>query len=283
MGLPSKRKLILLAAVATPCLLLGGLWLTRASLGVWAVTDYLRRQGVPARISIDRLTTRGFSGSAAVGPVDDPDLTVARIEADYALFPDLRFAPRVGAVTLSGVRLKAGFDGKRLQVGTLQKLVDQALAQQEADFRLPAGRRLADDEGGLLVRDERPLREIAEKVFHGCLSYRASLNRTINGGRSGMTRSCRLQGGGWLAHGFGNVPDNSGNVLQLTRQRTGPPPDHADGAARLRAGKARQRHRGRAGFDGSGHFGDEGDPDPRADHLHKCGQRASLQHLARQA
>ena len=168
------------------------------------------------------------------------------------------------------------------QLGGKHLLVDQALAQQQPDFRLAAGRRLANDVGRLLIRDEGPLREIAEKVFHGCLSYRASLNRTINGGRSGDACSCRLQGAGRRPQVVRRLTDDCRDVLQLAGKRAGSPPDHADGAAGLRTGKAGKRNVGRAGFDRGGHFRDEGDPDPRTDHLDQRRQGTALQHLARQ-
>ena len=63
---PSNRKLILFAAAAVPYLVLAAAWLGRAPLGVWAVTDYLRRQGAPARITINQFNLKGMPDATAL-------------------------------------------------------------------------------------------------------------------------------------------------------------------------------------------------------------------------
>ncbi len=118
----------MIGAAAALGILLICLWLARGPIGVWAATDYLRRRGVPANITVDRLTFTGFKGALRLGPAGDPDLAVSRVEVDYALFPGRKLGLRVTAVRLSGVTAKLAYDGKRLRYGSLQKLIDDALA-----------------------------------------------------------------------------------------------------------------------------------------------------------
>lgn len=115
------------AAVALAILLIC-LWLARGPIGVWAATDYLRRRGVPAQITVERLTFNGFKGGLRLGPADDPDLVAEDVEADYALFPGRKLGLRVTAVRLADVTAKLAYDGKSLRYGSLQKLIDDALA-----------------------------------------------------------------------------------------------------------------------------------------------------------
>ena len=124
----SKPHLTTIGAAAALGALLICLWLARGPIGVWAATDYLRRKGVPANITVERLTFSGFKGALRLGPAGDPDLAASRVEVDYALFPGRKLGLRVTAVRLSGVTAKLAYDGQRLRYGSLQKLIDDALA-----------------------------------------------------------------------------------------------------------------------------------------------------------
>jgi hypothetical protein len=118
----------MIGAAAALAILLICLWLARGPIGVWAATDYLRRRGVPAQITVERLTLNGFKGGLRLGPADDPDLVAQDVEADYALFPSRKLGLRVTAVRLSDVTAKLAYDGKSLRYGSLQQLVEDALA-----------------------------------------------------------------------------------------------------------------------------------------------------------
>jgi hypothetical protein len=118
----------MIGAAAALGVLLICLWLARGPLGVWAATDYLRRRGVPAQITLERLTLSGFKGGLRLGTAADPDLVARDVEADYALFPGRKLGLHVTAVRLSDVTVKLAYDGKRLRYGSLQKLIDDALA-----------------------------------------------------------------------------------------------------------------------------------------------------------
>lgn len=118
----------MIGAAATLGVLATGVWLARGSIGVWAATDYLRRRGVPANITVERLTLSGFKGALRLGPAGDPDLAASQVEVDYALFPGRKLGLRVTAVRLSGVTAKLDYDGQRLRYGSLTKLIEDALA-----------------------------------------------------------------------------------------------------------------------------------------------------------
>ncbi len=104
-------------------------YVERGPIGVWLATDYLRRQGVPATIRIDRLDTGGFSGAVSLGRADDPDLVVDRLDVTFDPLPLWRgglAAPRIHAIRLVRPRMRARFDGRRLTFGTLQRLIEEA-------------------------------------------------------------------------------------------------------------------------------------------------------------
>lgn len=112
--------------VATGAVLYG----FRGPIGVSLAVRYLEGRGVPAAIQIERLDFKGFVGSARLGPERDPDLTIERIEVEFEPIPIFKSgltAPRLRSLRLVHPRLKARWDGKALNFGTLQPLVDEAL------------------------------------------------------------------------------------------------------------------------------------------------------------
>jgi len=131
------------------------LYAARGLIGAQLAQAYLRNRHIPATIVFERLETSGFTAHGALGPADDPDLTVERIAVEFEPIPFLArglVAPRVRSVLLVRPRLKATLAQGRLKFGSLQPLVDQALAGpgggpgptvvvQQGDLRLatPAG------------------------------------------------------------------------------------------------------------------------------------------------
>ena len=84
-----------------------------------------------------------------------------------------------------------------------------------------------------------------------------------------------------FAQRVGCEANHFGDLLELSGQRTGLAPDHADGSRGLRIPEARDGDRRRACFHRDGHFRDQGDADAGADHLNERRQRARVQHLPR--
>ncbi len=135
-----------------------GIYLARTTIGVRLAQDYLAKRGIPSALVIDRLDTGGLAGRLRVGPADDPDLTAERIEVEFEPVPILKLAgslPRIRSIRLVKPRLKAKFDGKRFTVGSLQPLIDEALAKPGAGpgpaIRIEGAEARIDSWAGLAV------------------------------------------------------------------------------------------------------------------------------------
>jgi hypothetical protein len=139
----------------------------RGPIGVRLAVNYLAARGVPAAIQIERLDLGGFTGKVRLGPQNDPDLTIDRIELEFAPIPILKqglAAPRIRAMRLVHPRLKGRWDGRRLSFGTLQPLIDEATKKPGAgpgpDIRVEDGElRLATPYGGMQLRGEAAMAE----------------------------------------------------------------------------------------------------------------------------
>lgn len=108
------------------------LYSQRGPIGTKLAVDYLKARGVPAVIRIDRLGPGGFEGAMTLGPADDPDLVIDRLVVDFDAFPLLRggtLAPRIKMVRLVRPRLKATYARGKVSFGTMQKMIDEVLAQ----------------------------------------------------------------------------------------------------------------------------------------------------------
>ena len=134
------------------------LYLQREAIGVRLAFDYLRAHGVPADLKLDRLDLGGVSGSLRLGPRARPDLTVGRLEAEFGALPapwsGVR-PPPIRALRLIQPVLHARLKDGRLDFGTLQPLVDQALAAKpnggpSPDLSIRDGRLELDTPSGRL-------------------------------------------------------------------------------------------------------------------------------------
>lgn len=128
---PGRRAWIALAAAALlAAALVLGAWLLRGPIGARLAVAWLKSRGAPAAVAVERLDSSGFVARVRIGPADDPDLTVERVEVRFAPGWDLwDGAPQVRSIRLVRPRLKAAFDGRRLNLGSLQPLVDQLSAR----------------------------------------------------------------------------------------------------------------------------------------------------------
>lgn len=199
----------MIGAAAALGILLICLWLARGPIGVWAATDYLRRRGVPANITVERLTFSGFKGALRLGPAGDPDLAASQVEVDYALFPGRKLGLRVTAVRLSGVTAKLAYDGKRLRYGSLQKLIDDALAAPPSPLPGPDVRferatvRVATPAGALVVAgngeiDDARVRRLELSLSAPSLKLANLSAQGITGGLT-ATGGARLNAQTWLS------------------------------------------------------------------------------------
>lgn len=108
------------------------LYSQRGPIGTKLALDYLAARGVPATLQIERLGPKGVVASAVMGPPGDPDLTIERMEIEFEPFPLVRdglMSPRVRIIRLTRPRLKATWRDGKLSFGTLQKVIDEFLAQ----------------------------------------------------------------------------------------------------------------------------------------------------------
>ena len=135
---PARRsglRIALIAGAATAAVLVGAGFVAyafRGPIGTRLAVSYLAGRGVPASITIERLDPGGFAGSMKLGPANDPDLTVDRMEIEFEpipLFQGGLAAPRIKNLRLVHPRLKGRYDGKKLTFGTLQPMIDEILAQ----------------------------------------------------------------------------------------------------------------------------------------------------------
>ena len=162
-------------------------YLQREAIGVTLAFDYLKAHGVPAAIRLDRLDLGGVAGQVRLGPPGRPDLTIGRLEARLGSLPSpwrgVR-PPPVRSLTLIQPVLHGRWRDGRLDFGTLQPLIDQALSAK------PTGAPAPD----LYVRDGR----LELDTPSGPL--RLSLDLAVQGG---LVRSLHVRLAPADLHGFG--------------------------------------------------------------------------------
>jgi hypothetical protein len=116
------------AAVLVLLVLAGVIAAERKSVAAFLVQSYLARHGVASTIEFDRLSRGGFAARVRVGP-ETPEFSADIL--DVTLSYDGIFAlPTLGTVRLVHPVLRAGYDGEIISFGSLQPLVDEALAKE---------------------------------------------------------------------------------------------------------------------------------------------------------
>ena len=125
---------------ALVAILLLALWLTRTRIAVDLGRHWLRDHGVAANLDVRRLSLTQFSGAVRLGDPADPDLTVDRLEAGYALtgpWEGQAFAVRLRTVRLIHPHLKLRVTARGVDLGSLQALIRELR-------KLPSGGPLPD-------------------------------------------------------------------------------------------------------------------------------------------
>ncbi|WP_269514885.1 intermembrane phospholipid transport protein YdbH family protein [Brevundimonas subvibrioides] len=103
-------------------------WTNRRVAAREILVGWLDRRGIEADVSIERLELTGFVGRVRIGDASNPDVTIERVEVDYALgLPWSRQGP---GVTPSRIRLvrpvaRATWKAGRLSFGALDPLVEE--------------------------------------------------------------------------------------------------------------------------------------------------------------
>ncbi|WP_309627264.1 YdbH domain-containing protein [Brevundimonas sp.] len=111
--------LALLAAVA---------WLNRRAAAREILVGWLDRRGIEADVEIERLELNGFVGSVRIGDERNPDVTIHRVEVDYAL--GLPWSSTGLGVTPNRIRLvrpvaRASWKAGKLSFGSLDPLIEE--------------------------------------------------------------------------------------------------------------------------------------------------------------
>ncbi len=117
--------LILLLVLAG---LVGVAWLNRRAAAREVLVGWLDQRGIPAEVFVERLELDGFVGRLRIGDPDDPDVTIQRVEVDYAV--GLPWSSNGLGVTPSRIRLvrpvaRASWREGRLSFGSLDPLIEE--------------------------------------------------------------------------------------------------------------------------------------------------------------
>ncbi|MDZ4321573.1 MAG: hypothetical protein U1A07_22520, partial [Phenylobacterium sp.] len=83
-GLRRRLGLGLLAVFVVVALLAAALYLNRRAAAREVLVGWLERQGVQADVEVERIELDGFVGRIRIGDPRNPDVTVERVEVDYA-------------------------------------------------------------------------------------------------------------------------------------------------------------------------------------------------------
>jgi len=138
-------------------LLAAALYLNRRAAAREVLVGWLERQGVQADVEVERIELDGFVGRIRIGDPRNPDVTVERVEVDYAVA--LPWSRTGVGVTPSRIRLvrpvmRASWKKGKLSLGSLDPLVEQfAGGPPRPDSRSPlviveGGRARLDTEYG---------------------------------------------------------------------------------------------------------------------------------------
>jgi hypothetical protein len=107
-------------------------YVERAHVAALAVQRYLNAYGIESQIEFGRLGWGGFLARVHTGPVDAPDFTAEGMDVTL-IYPDTslvgRVTPQIATVRLIRPFLRVTYDGKKFSFGSLQRLIDDALAQ----------------------------------------------------------------------------------------------------------------------------------------------------------
>ncbi|CAL1689920.1 hypothetical protein MMB232_00039 [Brevundimonas subvibrioides] len=103
-------------------------WMNRRVAAREILVGWLDRRGIEADVTIQRLELTGFVGRVRIGDPSNPDVTVERVEVDYAL--GLPWSRQGFGVTPSRIRLvrpvaRATWKAGKLSLGSLDPLVEE--------------------------------------------------------------------------------------------------------------------------------------------------------------
>jgi len=113
-------------------LLAAVIWLNRRAAAREVLVGWLDQRGIQADVEIERLELNGFVGSVRIGDQTNPDVTIQRVEVDYAL--GLPWSSTGLGVTPSRIRLvrpvaRATWKDGELSFGSLDPLIEEFIGK----------------------------------------------------------------------------------------------------------------------------------------------------------
>lgn len=251
------RRRLLIGAVTlliAVLVLTGLLYFNRRAVAREVLVGWLDRRGVPADVAFERLELDGFAARVRIGPADDPDVTVERVEVDYALvgpWAGRAFAVNPGRIRMTRPLVKARWRDGKLSLGSLDGLLSEFTARPPGpDSAAPtilveSGRVVLDTEHGPVQvtadarMDDGRLTRLSARLPVAALRSGAVEAQEVSGAlelatREGrMTLDLTLDAGAFAAGGAG------GRGARLVVVAEAPYPEEglsfADGPVRLSA------------------------------------------------
>ncbi len=178
----SKRWILLGLLIVLPVLFAVAAYLARKPIAAFLVQNYLRSYGVASVVEFDRLARGGFSARVRLGPAT-PEFAAEIFDVTLDYTGSFAF-PTIGTVRLVRPVLRASYDGQRLDLGSLQKLVDEALARPPGE----PGPSVTIEDGRLFVSTPYGSLQfgVAAKIDSGSLaSFDARLEPAVLRGPNG--------------------------------------------------------------------------------------------------
>lgn len=137
-----RRVLSVVAIVLVVLLiLLAATWINRRAAARQLLIGWLDQRGIRAEVEVEKIELNGFVGKVRIGDPADPDVSVERVEVDYAV--GMPWSVRGLGVTPNRIRLvrplvKATWTDGKLSFGSLDPLIEEFTGQPpRPDSRSP--------------------------------------------------------------------------------------------------------------------------------------------------
>jgi len=107
---------------------MAALYLNRRLVAREVLVGWLDRQGIAARVEVERVELDGFVGRIEVGDPGDPDFVAERVEVDYSLtapWSRTGFGARPSRIRLVAPSLRARWAEGRFSFGSLDPLIER--------------------------------------------------------------------------------------------------------------------------------------------------------------
>ena len=115
--------------------LTGAIYVNRMRVATFVVQRYLASHGIESEIAFRRIGWGGFLARVRSGPVNAPDFSAEGVDVTL-VYPHAglvgRITPEIATIRLLHPIIRVGFDGAKISFGSLQSLIDDALAMDSA-------------------------------------------------------------------------------------------------------------------------------------------------------